>query len=350
VVGDLDLGEGGPQDWLELPEEGSARAFGVYGIAWMLKQQRATCLRYGVRFDVWYLETEIHGSGKIDKALELLRSGGHVYEKDGAIWLRTTGFGDEKDRVIVRGDGTPTYFLPDIAYHVSKKDRGADQAIDFLGPDHHGYIARMLAAMECLGYPEGWLEIILLQQVNLIQDGKPLKMAKRAGLIVTMDELIDDVGADVARYFFLARKNSTHLDFDLDLAKEQSNENPGWYVKYAHARICSVLRNAAAQGVKEKAASSEDLALLAEESELALCRLLPEFPVLVARAADARDTTRLTRYATELATAFHQFYHHCRILSEDAALTRARLALGRATRVVLANTLDLMGMEAPERM
>lgn len=350
VVGDLALATGGPQDWIELEGEAADRAFGVYGIAWMLKQQRATCLRYGVRFDVWYLETEIHVSGKIEKAMKLLREGGHAYEEDGAVWLRTTDFGDEKDRVLVRSDGTPTYFLPDIAYHVSKKDRGAEQAIDFLGPDHHGYIARMLAAMECLGYPEGWLEIILLQQVNLIQDGKPLKMAKRAGRLVTMDELLDEVGTDVARFFFLARKNSTPLDFDLDLAKEQSNENPGWYVKYAHARICSVLRNAQAQGVREEAASGEVLALLTEPSELALCRLLPELPVLVARTAETKDPTRLTRYATELATAFHQFYHNCRILTEDAALTRARLALARATRVVLANTLDLMGMEAPERM
>jgi arginyl-tRNA synthetase len=350
VVGDLAIVAGGPQDWLELEEEASNRAFGVYGMAWMLKRQRATCLRYGVRFDVWYLETEIHSSGKIEKALKLLRDGGHVYEEDGAVWLRTTDFGDEKDRVVVRSDGTPTYFLPDIAYHVSKRDRGAEAALDFLGPDHHGYIGRMLAAMECLGYPKDWLEIVLLQQVNLIQDGKPLKMAKRAGLIVTMDELIDEVGTDVARYFFLARKNSTHLDFDLDLAKEQSNENPGWYVKYAHARICSVLRNAEAQGVKETPASEQDLELLTAESELTLCRLLPELPVLVSRTAEAKDPTRLTRYATELATAFHQFYHNCRILTEDAALTRARLALSRATRVVLANTLDLMGMEAPERM
>jgi arginyl-tRNA synthetase len=351
IVGDLALPESGPENWLAtLDEEESARAFGSFGIAAMLLSQRTTCRRYGVRFDSWILESEFHKGAKLDKTLEVLRAAGHVYEKDGATWLATSEFDDEKDRVLVKSDGTPTYFLPDIAYHSSKRERGAEVAIDILGPDHHGYIARMSAASECLGHPSDWLEIILLQQVNLIQDGATLEMSKRAGRLVTMDQLIDEVGMDVARFFFLARKNSSHLDFDLDLAKKQSNDNPGWYVKYAHARICSVLRNAEVQDVDKHAASLEDLELLVEDAETALCRLLPELPGIVARAAETRDLTRLTRFAVELASAFHHFYQHCRILNEDAALTRARLALSQATRIVLANTLGLLGMETPERM
>ena len=221
-VGDLDVAEGGPEQWLSLEEEASAAAFGRWGVAAMLARQRQTCRRFGVRFDSWYLETAIHGSGRIEHALDLLREGGHVYENEGAVWLRTTDFGDEKDRVLIKSDGQPTYFLPDIAYHVTKRERGAAAAVDFLGPDHHGYIARILAAMECVGYPAGWLEVVILQQVNLILDGKPLEMSKRAGRLVTMDELIEEVGADAARFFFLARKNSSHLDFDLDLAKAES--------------------------------------------------------------------------------------------------------------------------------
>ena len=350
IIGEIAIPKGSPDEWLELPEDESARAFGSCGIILLVLRQRRTCRRLGVHFDSWYLESEIHQSNRIDRALKLLRDGGHVFEEDGAVWLRTTDFGDEKDRVLVRSEGTPTYFLPDIAYHLSKKERGAELAIDFLGPDHHGYIARMEAAMVCLGYPKNWLEIILLQQVNLIQDGKPLEMSKRAGRLVTMDQLIDEVGRDVARFFFLARKNSSHLDFDLDLAKQQSNDNPGWYVKYAHARICSVLRNAQTQGVKLKEVSLDDFDLLTEESEMALCRLLPELPGITARAAAARDLARLTRFAVDVATAFHQFYQQCRILTEDSALTRSRLALSSATRIVLANTLELLGMDAPERM
>ncbi len=351
IIGDLSLPKGEPDDWLKLEDdEESARAFGAFGIAAMLVSQRATCRRYGVRFDSWFLETELHRSGKLDKTLEILKEGGHVYEKEGATWLSTSEFEDEKDRVLVKSDGVPTYFLPDIAYHLSKKERGAEVAIDLLGPDHHGYIARMAAASECLGLGKDWLEIILLQQVNLIQDGRPLEMSKRAGRLVTMDELIDEVGADVARFFFLARKNSSHLDFDLDLARKQSSDNPGWYVKYAHARICSVLRNAQTQGVDKHPATSKELKLLKEEAEIALCRLLPDLPYIIARSAAARDVSRLARYAVDLASAFHHFYQHCRILTDDVDLSRARLALSSATLVVLANTLTLLGMETPERM
>ncbi len=351
IIGDLSLPKGEPKDWLELQsDESSAQAFGSFGIAAMLLSQRATCRRYGVRFDSWYLETELHRSGKLEKTLEVLKEAGHVFEKDGATWLATSEFEDEKDRVLVKSDGVPTYFLPDIAYHLSKKERGAEVAIDLLGPDHHGYIARMAAASECLGFPHDWLEIILLQQVNLIQDGRPLEMSKRAGRLVTMDQLIDEVGADVARFFFLSRKNSSHLDFDLDLARKQSNDNPGWYVKYAHARICSVLRNAQAQGADKHPATEKELRLLSEDAELALCRLLPDLPHIIARSAETRDVSRLTRYAVDLASAFHHFYQHCRILTDDTNLSRARLALSSATRVVLANTLTLLGMDTPEQM
>jgi arginyl-tRNA synthetase len=341
---------GSPDSWMERDEEDSARAFGNYALARMIAEQRKTCEAYGLSYDTWFLESELHHSDKLQPALEKLRDAGHVFEKDGATWFRSTDFGDEKDRVLVKADGVPTYFLADIAYHISKKDRGAERAIDFLGPDHHGHIARMVAACAALGFGEDWLEVMLLQQVNLILDGKPLEMSKRAGRLVTMDQLIEEVGADVAKFFFLARKNSSHLDFDLDLAKADSSENPVYYVKYAHARICSVLRNAEARGDDPSRLERGDLDRLEHEAERDLLRLLPELPATIAGAARSREISRLTTFAVDVSAMFHSFYHQCPILGDDAELTRARLALCRATRTVLANTLSLVGVDAPERM
>jgi arginyl-tRNA synthetase len=350
VHGELPEPSGAPQQWLALPPEESARAFGRFAFCSLLGWQRETCARFGVEFDTWYLESDLHAQDRLARTLQTLRERGHVYELDGAIWFRTTAFGDEKDRVLVKGDGEPTYFLADIAYHADKRVRGFEHAIDFWGPDHHGHVARMSAAAQALGYPAEWLEIVILQQVNLILDGKPLEMSKRAGRLVTMDQLIEEVGADVAKFFFLARKNTSHMDFDLDLAKSQSDDNPVYYVKYAHARICSVLRNAQAQGLEPGTPTADDLRLLKHPAELALVRLLPELPNTAARAAASRDMARLTSFATEVATAFHQFYHQCKILTDDPALVRARVALSRATRTVLANTMALIGIDAPERM
>lgn len=343
--------KGTPEDWLALDDETeSAAAFGRYALVRMIADQRRTCERFGLVYDTWFLESDLHANDKLLPTLEKLRERGHVYEEEGATWFRSSTFGDEKDRVLLKADGTPTYFLADIAYHVSKHDRGAERAITFLGPDHHGHIARMSAAVQALGYGEDWLEAIVLQQVNLILDGQPLEMSKRAGRLVTMDQLIDEVGADVAKFFFLARKNTSHLDFDLDLAKNESAENPVFYVKYAHARICSVLRNAEAREIDPAAVTAEQLGALTHETERELLRLLPELPTAVASAARSREMSRLTSFAMEVSSAFHPFYHECTILGEDAALSLARLALCRATKIVLANTLRLIGVEAPERM
>ncbi len=351
IKGDLAVPSGVPTEWLALAdEEESARSFGRYALHSMIAQQRRTCVRFGLEFNTWYLESELHATDKLASTRRELEEAGHLYEEDGAVWFRSTEFGDEKDRVLVKADGQPTYFLADIAYHRAKHARGFTRAIDFFGPDHHGHIARMQGAMQAMGYGPDWLEILLLQQVNLILDGKPLEMSKRAGRLVTMDELIEEVGADVAKFFFLDRKNGSHLDFDLDLAKQQSNDNPVYYVKYAHARICSVLRNAQTRGVDPEKVEEGDLARLVEEAELDLLRLLSEFPQRIEGAATSREMSRITGFAKDVSAAFHQFYQNCVILGEDESLTRARLALSRATRIVLANALRLAGVEAPERM
>lgn len=350
IQGRLPQVEGDPAAWMELDDEASAAAFGRYALLRNIEQQRRTCRRYGLSFDTWFLESDLHANDRLDETLEQLKAGEHVYEHEGATWFRSTDFGDEKDRVLVKADGVPTYFLADIAYHASKHRRGFEHAIDFFGPDHHGHIARLDGAMQALGYGEGWLEVLILQQVNLILDGKPLEMSKRAGRLITMDELIDEVGADAAKFFFLDRKNNSHLDFDLDLAKSESKDNPVFYVKYAHARICSVLRNAKARDIDPEELAEDDLLRLSEPAEMELVRLLPELPRTIASAARSREMSRLTNFSREVAAAFHHFYQHCPVLGDDPELTRARLGLCRATLQVLANTLALIGVDAPERM
>jgi arginyl-tRNA synthetase len=227
-------------DWRRLPEEESVRCFSKYALMTILGWQRETCRRFGLRFDTWYFESELHETKRLDRALERLRKLEAVYEEDGAVWFKSTTHDDEKDRVLVRADGRPTYFLADIAYHYHKFQRGFEHAIDFWGPDHHGYISRMQGAMTSLGIEEGWLEVQILQHVTFLEGGQPIKMSKRAGSFVTMDALIDEVGADVTKYIFLTRKPNSHLDFDLDLAKDQTEKNPVLKIKYAHARICSL--------------------------------------------------------------------------------------------------------------
>ncbi|HPF35274.1 MAG TPA: arginine--tRNA ligase [Candidatus Krumholzibacteria bacterium] len=341
---------GNADDWLQLPEAESARCFSKYALMKILTWQRQTCRRFGLRFDTWYFESELHETKRVERALEKLKQSGHVDEREGALWFRSTDFEDDKDRVVVRSDGNPTYFLADVAYHFHKFQRGFERAIDFLGPDHHGHIPRMEAAMKALGVPDGWLEVQILQQVNFVEDGRPMDMSKREGQFVTMDALGDDVGADVAKYIFLTRKPNSHLDFDLDLAREQSSENPVYYVKYAHARICSVLRKAEEAGKAETDVTAEGLAALAEEQEWALAGELIRLPEIIAGAAAAREPHRLTQYAQEIAGLYHQFYHNCMILGDDPKVTRARLQLCLATRKVLADVLELLGVEAPDFM
>jgi len=265
---------GNAEDWRKLPEDESVRSFAKFALMKILSWQRDTCRRFGLRFETWYFESELHETKRVERALDKLDKLGALFDEDGATWFRASNYGDEEDRVVIKADGAPTYFLADIAYHYHKFQRGFEHAIDFWGPDHHGHITRMQGAMEALGIPRDWLEVQILQQVNFVEGGRTVKMAKRAGKFVTMDELIDDVGADVAKYLFLTRKPNSHLDFDLDLAKEQSNENPVFKVKYAHARICKLIRRAAEAGIDPGQPTAASLAILPDEAEwnLASCR------------------------------------------------------------------------------
>ncbi|MBN2565336.1 MAG: arginine--tRNA ligase [Candidatus Eisenbacteria bacterium] len=314
----------------------------------MVARQKRALDRYGVTFDHWFHETELGES--VDEALAGLKATGETYEKEGATWLRTTPHGTNDDKVLVKSDGVPTYLLPDVAYHLNKFERGFDPAIDLWGPDHHAHIAEMHAALEILGHPKERLEVQIIQQVNFIEGGEQMKMSKRAGNIVTLEELIDDVGVDVAKFFFLMRKQSAHLDFDLDLARKQGEENPVFYVQYAHARVASLIRFAADKGAAVPAADDVDLADVTDGAAKPLILMLASFPGLVDGAAQAREPHRLTTYLRDVAARFHSYYHDNRIVTEDSEATAARLFLSQATRTVLRNGLTLLGIGAPERM
>ena len=319
----------------------------------------------GVDFDVWFSERALHEPGadgrtEIEIAIGRLRERGYIYEDEGATWFRSTDFGDDKDRVLHKADGSYTYFAADVAYHWNKlHDRGFDSVIDLWGADHHGYVKRMEAVVAALGYP-GQLRLVIGQLVNLFRNGEAVRMSKRTGEMVTFEELLDEVGPDAARYWFLRRSTDQQVDFDIVLAKQQSADNPVYYVQYAHARICSILRKAAGQATDadvdaEEVASKripEDalLELLESEPELTLMRKLAEFPEVVERAAAELAPYRLARYAEDLAASFHQFYTLCRVVSEDEALTTARLFAVDATRIVLQRALGLLGVSAPQRM
>lgn len=320
----------------------------------------------GVNFDVWFSERSLHESGAIERAIAGLREGGHVYDAEGAVWLKSTAFADDKDRVLIRENGEPTYLAADVAYHSDKLARGFDTIIDIWGADHHGYVKRMEAAVEALSGEAGHLEVIIGQLVNVLRAGEPVRMSKRTGEMITFEELLDEVGPDAARYYFLMRNTDSPLDFDIDLAKEQSNKNPVFYVQYGHARICSILRKAATDGmvgepsdaelpVAELAAkisaSPQQLALLTDEAEYDLISHLSRLPEEVEDAAEFRAPFKLTTYAYETARRFHNFYERCRVISpEEPDLTAARLFLVKCSRQVLANTLALLGVTAPERM
>jgi len=314
----------------------------------LLAGQQQDLAAYGVTFDRWFRQHELYPD-RIDRALAALTEKGWVEKRDEALWFRSTEFGDDQDRVLVRRNGEPTYFLADIAYHWDKHERGFRRVIDIWGPDHHGYIGRMQAGARALGFGEDWLEILIVQQVNLLSGGKQAKMSKRQGEFIRLSELLEEVGRDTATFFFLMRRAESHLDFDIDLAKEESDENPVYYVKYAHARIAGILRKAAEEGVGTEWKEA-DPALLTDPHELDLIKVLLGFPSLVAGAAREREPHRLTLYLREVAQAFHLFYHHCRVVGPDPKLSAARLALTRAARNVLANGLALMAIEAPDRM
>lgn len=327
-------------------EEESERLafFREYGLKYELEKLRKDLENFRVPFDVWYSETSLYQNGKIDKALEALREKGHVYEEDGATWFRSTTFGDDKDRVLIKKDGTYTYLLPDIAYHKDKLDRGFDKLINVWGADHHGYIPRMKAAIEALGYEKGTLEVEIIQLVHLYKNGEKMKMSKRTGKAVTMRDLIEEVGLDAVRYFFAMRSADTHMDFDLDLAVSTSNENPVYYAQYAHARICSMLRQGEEQGLKP--AADLDFSHIQSEKEYDLLKTIGGFPEAVAEAAEKRIPHRVTNYIYDLASALHSFYNAEKVIDpENEEKSRARLALMKATQITLNNALQLIGVD-----
>ena len=304
--------------------------------------------RFNVRFDVWFSEKTLHEANKIKEACEILLEKGYMYEQDGALWLKSTAFGDDKDRVVIRDNGVPTYFAADIAYHANKFGRGFDRVINLWGADHHGYIARMKTAMQCMGYQPEQLEILILQMVRLLRDGQEVKMSKRTGQSVTLNELIDEVGTDAARFFFVMRSIDSQLDFDLDLAKKKSNDNPVFYVQYAHARICSIMRQVAEVGITVQ--GKGDYKLLTEPVEVDLIKKLGEYPEMLATAARERAVQQVAHYVYDLAGLFHSAYNQCRILGVNEDLQQARLAMVMAVGHVVRHALSILGVSAPEKM
>ncbi|KGR75935.1 arginine--tRNA ligase [Ureibacillus sinduriensis] len=333
---------------LEKSDEERFEFFREHGLKLELDKLKNDLANFRVNFDVWYSETSLYKNGKIDVALNKLKENGHVYEEEGATWFRSTTFGDDKDRVLVKSDGSFTYLTPDIAYHEDKIQRGFEKLINIWGADHHGYIPRMKAAIQALGYDREKLEVEVIQMVQLYKNGEKYKMSKRTGNAVTMRELVEEVGLDAVRYYFVKTACDSHMDFDLDLAVSQSNENPVYYAQYAHARICSIIRSADEQGFK---ASLENLDLLTAEKEEDVLKKVGAFPQVVAEAAKHRTPHRVANYIQDLAAAFHSFYNAEKVLNQDnKELTEARLALINAVRVTLANSLRLLGVAAPEKM
>ena len=308
----------------------------------------ASLERLGVHFDVWTTEDSLHEGGWVERAIERLRAGGHVYEQDGALWFRSTAFGDDKDRVIIRADGRPTYFAADIGYVTEKFSRGFDHLIYVWGADHHGTVARVRNAAQAMGYDPDAVQMLLYSWVRFIRDGVEISMSKRAGEFITLDELLEEVGVDAARWFFASRAATTGIDFDIELAKKQSADNPVYYVQYAHARIASILRKAADAGLAPAAGVE---GLLGGAPEAALARAIVRFPEVVEDAARSEETHGVTAYATELATQFHAFYRDARVVDEsEPARSAGRLALVSAARITLANALGLLGISAPDAM
>jgi len=332
-----------------MPEDERYKTFRAHGLKLELAKLQKDLADFRVNFDVWFSETSLYENGKIDQALQALDANGHTFEEDGALWFRSTAFGDDKDRVLRKQDGSYTYLTPDIAYHRDKFERGFDKVINIWGADHHGYIPRMKAAVEALGMKPDQLEVEVIQMVQLYKDGEKMKMSKRTGKAVTMRELVEEVGLDAVRYFFGMRSGDTHMDFDLDLAVSQSNENPVYYSQYAYTRISSILRQAAEQGLT--ASAEANVALLTSEKEVALLKKIGDFPQVVAEAADKRIPHRITNYVHDLAAGFHSFYGAHKVVDkENEEASKARLALVQAVQITLKNALKLIGVSAPEKM
>lgn len=337
-------------DIWNLPQEERLKRIKEFAKDTILEWQRKDLEDFGIRFDCWYKESNLHKKGLLKEALEILKAGGYTYEKDGAIWFASTRFGDEKDRVLIKSDGSSTYFLADIAYHLDKYRRGFSRIIDIWGADHHGHVPRMKASVEALGYDPNTLELIIYQIVHLFRGGSAVRMSKRAGEMVTLRELLDEVGKDAARYFFIMRDPNSQLDFDIDLAKTQSTNNPVYYVQYAFARCCSLFRQAEARGVDIKKIFDCDLSYLKAPLEIDLMILLEDFPDILKNAFCNRAPHRLTFYLESLAKSFHSFYNSLRILQEEEPIMYARMALVFATQQVIKNGLNIIGVSTPEKM
>lgn len=344
-----DLADEYRDEWANKSEQERLDFFRSYGLKYELKKLAADLEQFGVTFNNWFSETSLYEDGKIQPALNVLNEKGFTYNQDGATWFRTTEFGDDKDRVLIKNDGSYTYLTPDVAYHKNKLDRGFETLINIWGADHHGYIPRMRAAIQALGYDADTLEVEIIQMVNLFENGEKVKMSKRTGKAVTLRELMEEVGVDAMRYFFVMRSSDSHLDFDMDLAKSESNDNPVYYVQYAHARICTMLKQAEEKGFS----FDENIngSLLTSEKEEDLLKQLGAFPQVVADAATNRTPHRVTQYVFDLAANLHSFYNAEKVLDADhPERTKARLALMQAVRYTLVNGLRLIGVSAPESM
>ena len=321
-----------------------------YSLAKNVEMMKKTLAGYRINYDIWYYESELYKSGEVEETVALLKEKGYTYEKEGAIWFRASEDG-EKDDVLVRANGIPTYFAADIAYHRNKfVTRGFDRVIDVWGADHHGHVARMKSAMDAVGVKSDSLEVVLMQLVRLMRGGEVARMSKRTGKAITLDDLLDDIGINAARFFFNMRNAGSHFDFDLDLAVEQSNNNPVYYVQYAHARICSIIRLLSEEGVNVCKASKVDITLLTQPEELDLIRKISELPDEIKAASDILEPSRMTRFAMDLANAFHSFYNACRVKVDDEELLHARLKLIDSVRITLANVLSILAVDAPEKM
>ena len=298
---------------------------------------------FRVEFDVWSSEQSLYDRGLVQKSLDTLIKNGHTYELDGALWLRTTEYGDDKDRVLIKSDGSYTYILPDIAYHLNKKERGYDKLVNLLGADHHGYIARLQAAFMSLGYKREDLMVDIIQMARMIKDGQEFKLSKRTGKAVALKDLIDEAGVDAVRYYFVSKAGDTHMDLDLDMANSKTNDNPVYYAQYAHARMCSILRQA-------ELTECSEYDLITHEKEIDLLKLIADFPQLIQDAANARQPHIVCLFIQKLAASFHTFYGECTVLHAEDKLRQQRLALVKATQITLRNALSLIGVSAPEKM
>lgn len=344
-----ELAEQYGDEWLQKGYETRIAFFRDYGLKYELNQIKVDLDTFGVHFDRWFSELSLYEDKKVIAALSKLQEKGYTYEKDGATWFKSTQFDDDKDRVLIKQDGTYTYLTPDIAYHKDKLERGYDKIINVWGADHHGYVPRMRAAIQALGYEKEKFSVSIIQMVNVVEDGEIVRMSKRTGRAVTLRELMDDVGVDAVRYFFIMRSNDSQLDFDVDLARSESNENPVFYVQYAHARICTMLNQAEAKGIT--LTDQYDATLLTSDKEQDLLKQVAEFPQVVADAAEKEAPYRITQYVYDLATMLHSFYNAEKVINEDdLALTEARMALMTAVRITIANALTLIGVHAPEKM